>query len=291
MTETKNFGGWLVERLSSRAFLASKYVYQHIRRLGQQEPKRILLIVGCQRSGTTLMQQIFDRDLNAKIFAEYSEISKSYQNLRLKPLATVKRIFERNPAPLIVAKPLAETQNTLKLLAYFPGAKALFMYRNYMDVASSDLKQFGMRNGIDNLRPIVRGENDNWRSEGVPEDVRALLRERFAEDMNPYDAAALFWYARNRFFFDLGLDRHPSVVPYRYEDLVTDPPGMIARLYGLVGMEFPVENASVVSASSLGKGKDVPLSADVDALCRGLLKRLDEANSRANEAAGHGSVH
>lgn len=289
MTDVKNFGGWLVERLSSRAFQARKYLHQHFRRRECQEPKRILFIVGCQRSGTTLMQQIFERDLDARVFGEYSEISKSYQNLRLKPLETVKAIFDREPAPLIVAKPLAEAQNTLKLLAFFPGSKALFMYRNYMDVASSDLKQFGLKNGINNLRPIVLGEHNNWRTDGVPKEIRAMVAAKFSEDMDPYDAAALFWYVRNRIFFDLGLDQHPSVAPFRYEDLVTDPSGMIARVYRLVEMAAPAEGAALVHATSLGKGKNVRLSADVGVLCRDLLKRLDDTYCR-NRDISHGSL-
>jgi len=230
------------------------------------------------------MQEIFDKDLDAKVYREYSEISRSekrQRNVRLKPLEDVKAVIDRDRARLIVAKPIVETQNALKLLAYFPGSKGLFIYRHYAAVASSNLKLFGQINGINNLRPIVNDEGANWRAEGVPREIRAMVCARFRETMNPYDAAALFWYVRNRFFFDLGLDRHPSVKPFRYEDLVRDPAEMIGRAYDFVGMECPHSGAALVHGASSGKGKEVKLSADIDQLCRELLERLDAAHAQA----------
>jgi hypothetical protein len=286
MSQTKPLGDRLVNGISKRILHARKYLYQNLKPLDSQQPKRIVFIFGCQRSGTTLMQQIFDRDFHtkvygefdAKVYAEYSEAGRSAngKHFRLKPLEEVKAVMDRDRARLIVAKPIVETQNALKLLAYFPGSKALFMYRNYAAVASSNLKLFGRMNGINNLWPIVNGASPNWRSEGVRQEIRAMVAARFHEDMNPYDAAALFWYVRNRFFFDLGLDRHPAVKPFKYEALVRDPSGMIRRVYRLVDREPPRARGTVVRGEA-GSRKEIKLSADIDQLCRELLERLDRA--------------
>lgn len=270
---------------------ARKYVYQSLRPVAAREPKAIVFIFGCQRSGTTLLQHIFDRDLDARVYGEfdpriygrYSETASpgSATHFRLKPLHEVKAVLERDRARLVVAKPIVETQNALRVLGHFPGSKALFIYRHHAAVAASNLKNFGRMNGISDLRPIVQGESANWRAEGVPPEVRAVVAQHFREDMDPHDAAALFWYARNRFFFDLGLDRHPAVRPFRYEDLVRDPDGMMERVYRFLGTGRAPASGTLVRAESPGKAKHVRLSADVERLCAGLLERMDRACARS----------
>ena len=286
------FGARLGSATSKRAFAARKYVHQHLTALRSHEPRRLLFILGCQRSGTSLMQWAFEKDLDVKAYHEYSEISgpEEGKHIRLQPLDKVRAILDRDRARLIVAKPLVETQNAHSLLSYFREAKAVFLYRNHAAVAASNLKTFGVRNGINNLRPIVDGDTANWRAEGVPPDVRELVTARFREDMKPHDAAALFWYVRNRFFFDLGLDRHPSVMLLRYEDLVREPVRMLQRVYRFTGMNSEAVGASLVHGESIGKGQDIELSEDVRDLCAGLLERLHAVNamSLAAEAVdGH----
>jgi hypothetical protein len=287
MEAIRNFGEPVLRAVATRLFYASKYVYQTLSALRSEAPKRILFIFGCQRSGTTLMQQIFDRDFNAKVYGEFSAITRTRpgsRNVRLRALEEVRAIFDRDHARLIVAKPIAETQNARRILAHFPGAKAVFIYRHYAAVASSNLKLFGQMNGIKNLRAIVRGDVQNWRADGVSEEVRAMVAARFDEGMNPYNAAALFWYVRNRFFFDLGLDRLPSVMLLRYEDLARDPSGAIERVYRFIGAPCSPAGAMLVRADSAGRDTGLRLSPDIEALCRDLLARLDRAHDHPGAA-------
>ncbi|PZN34132.1 MAG: hypothetical protein DIU71_03350 [Proteobacteria bacterium] len=270
--------GTLRQRLEARAFAAYKQVYQLVRWPGTGQPKSVLLIVGCQRSGTTLMKRMFDRDLRAAVYGEFSRLSSGDKQgrIRLNPLPEVAAAIAQDHAPLVVMKPLVETQNLLGLLRFFPGSKAVFMFRHYRDVAASDLKRWGLRNGIDNLRPIARNEPGNWRSERVPDEVRELVAQRFSEDMNPHDAAALFWYVRNRLFFDLGLEHLRAVLPLRYESLVGDPVAMMERVYDHVGLRGPMEDQiRDVHGASVNKGAGLEISPDVQALCAGLNERLD----------------
>jgi hypothetical protein len=283
MSEIGKFGERLAHTCSKRSFYAIKYLYQTLWPLRPKHPKRIVFIFGCQRSGTTLLRDILDRDLNSKVYGEFGVISRSrrgHKNNRLRPLEEIQAMFQRDRAGLVVTKPIAETQNARKLLAYFAGAKAIFIYRHYGAVVSSNLKLFGQGNGIRNLRPIVNGDSENWRAEGVAPDIRSMVQARFREDMNPYDAAALFWYVRNRFFFDLGLDQDGSVMPLRYEDLTRDPAGTIGRMYHFIGAPCSDAGLALVHGDSAAKGTGVQLSPDIDALCRELLARLDQAHAR-----------
>src|SRR5262245_20893973 len=122
---------------------AYKHVYQAIR-WRTQPASRVLFIVGCQRSGTTLLTRLLDTDVGCRVFREHSELSSADEaaGIRLKPLPEVAAILGRVRAPLVVAKPLVETQNVRSLLEHFPGSRALFMYRGYADVARSDLAKF-----------------------------------------------------------------------------------------------------------------------------------------------------
>jgi len=194
----------------------------------------------------------------------------------LKSVDILKEAIGRQRATLIVVKPLTESQNVLDLLARVEGARALWIYRHYRDVACSNLTHFGAQNGISNLRPIVAGDPGNWRSEHILNRVRQIVRGRFSEDMNPHDAAALFWYARNSLFFDLALNAHPAVSICRYEDFVAQPGAVLRRVYAFLGRRFPGETMTVeVRRDALGKGKSIQFSPDVEQLCQDLLARLD----------------
>jgi hypothetical protein len=268
----------------------SKHVYQSIRWRTLDRPK-LLMIVGCQRSGTTLMSLLFDADRDCRVFGEFSALScVGKDGIRLNPLPDVAAVLSRVPAPLVVMKPLVETQRVSTLLSYFPNAKALFMYRRYADVASSDLRKFGPRNAIDNIRPIATGDTHNWRSAGATPAVRAQVARFFSESMNPNDAAALFWFARNQLYYDLQLAAHDEVMLCRYENLTTEPSAIMRRIYGFVGVTCPdLSHTSQVHSSSVSKGKRLELLPEVRALCEQLQARLDaqyELQSKMSAVAG-----
>jgi hypothetical protein len=276
--------------LSKRARIVSKHVYQSVRWRTLDRPK-VLMIVGCQRSGTTLMSRLFDADRDCRVFGEFSVLSAvGKDGIRLNPLPDVAAVISRVPAPLVVMKPLVETQRIRTLLNYFPNAKALFMYRRYADVASSDLRKFGQRNAIDNIRPIANGDTHNWRSAGATPLVREHISRFFSDTMNPNDAAALFWYARNQLYFDLELAGHEAVLLCRYEHLATDPAALMRRVYDFADAACPnLSHTRQVHSSSVSKGKSLELLPEVRALCEQLQARLDaqyEAQSKRSAAAG-----
>lgn len=261
--------------VSKRVRLASKHIYQTIRWRANDQP-RVLFIVGCQRSGTTMMLRLFDADFNCRGFNDSSELSSAdtKSGLRWNPLPDVAAVINRMPAHLVVAKALVETQNVRKLLDYFPFSKALFMYRRYADVARSDMAKFGARNGIYNLRPIVAGDPHNWRSEGASRSVQELAARLWSEEMNPNDAAALFWYARNQLFFDLDLANHPAVMLCQYEHLTQHPDAFMRRIYDFVGVDAP-DMLKTAQVRPPREEKVLELSSDVRPLCEQLKARLD----------------
>lgn len=252
-----------------------------LRRHRTGEQKAVLLILGCQRSGTTLLTRIFERDWQVKVFPEFSPLSSDDRRhrIRLNRLDKVVATLDATPEPFVVAKPLVETQNVHRLLEHLPGSRAIWLYRPFTDVAASDLHHFGERNGIDNIRPIARGDEANWRAEHVSAATREIVAGHFTEDMNVYDAAALFWFARNTLYFDNRLDQPPwreRVMPLRYEQLIHDPDGTMHRVYAFAGRPFPGPHlVAEVHRQSIGKGRAAPVSPAIRTLCQDLLERLD----------------
>ena len=261
-----------------RTFLKDAY---HLIQNTNTKTHSLLFIVGCQRSGTTLLQHIFEQDWSTKVFAETGSSvtlpSQGYQ-LRLKPLPLVQQEIDKTKAPFVILKPLVESQNSLELLDYFKGSKAIWLYRHFNDVIASKVKKFGLDSGIGDLQFIAGGDETDWRMEKLPESVREIVLKYFDKNMNPYDAAALYWYIRNQFVFELNLFNNDDVLILRYEDLVSDPKASIKKIYKLVGREFPGDEIlSAVHNTSVGKGKEVTLSPEIYELCFELQTRIDHA--------------
>ena len=271
--------------ISFGLFRAYKGMAQRLSGLSRREQDTdIVFIMGIQRAGTSLMYWVFERDMGVKVYRETSELTSgdALEHVRLNPLPDVKARLARDKAEMVVLKPLVESQRVHELIAAFPGAKVLWQYRHYQDVASSNLKAFGMDNGVKDLRPFIHDDPDNWRSQHSTAETRDTIRHFFREDMNPHDAAALFWWARSRLYFDLNLQSDPNVLLCRYEDLATDPAATMRHIYAFLGRPYPGDHiVRDVHPQSVGKGRVSRLSPEVDALCAELLARLD----RLNEAA------
>jgi len=268
----------LKDRIAKKFSRWSKDRYQDVF-IRNHSDKRILLIVGCQRSGTTMMTELFEKDIKVKVYGEMSKISAmDEKRIRLNPLDIVKKQIYRNNVPYIVMKPLVESQHTTKMFDYFEEAKALWMFRKYKDVASSNLKNFGIDNGVKTLRPIANDEENNWRSDKVSDETRAIVKRFFSEDMLPHDAAALFWYTRNILFYEQDLDANPKVMMCKYADFVQTPIKSLKEIYEFAEFKFEGEKLDFpVHSGSVGKGKEVVLSDEIDALCASLLERLEQS--------------
>lgn len=257
-------------------FYIYKRLYQQLI-LPEPSQRKILFIMGCQRSGTSLLTRIFVRDLHAIVYRESSPLSSNDPlKLRLNALPTVAQQVTQHKARLVVAKPLVESQNGAQLLQYFPSGYVLWAYRHYKDVAASSLKAFGDNVGVEDIRPFLTKDQTNWRSQNSSTQTQEVIAEHFSPDMNKYDAAALFWYARNRLFFEQGLHEHPRVTLLRYEDFVLDPPNTISNIYQFLQLDFPgSQMLKEVHAKSVKKGDEVTLSPEIEALCQQLYIQLE----------------
>ncbi len=240
--------------------------------------KKIVIILGCQRSGTTLLTNVLDRINYSKVFGEFSPISsKSDDKLRLNPIHDVVSTLNRNKAPLIIMKPLVESQNAIQLLNTIPNSNVIWLYRHYKDVVSSNKYKFKSTAGYKNIKPILEENNNNWRSENASKDTVARLRSLFDEKASDNDLGALFWYARNVLYYEQMLNHNENVTLWKYEDFVKCPELYISSLLEDVSLPKPSKNIyNIVSSSSVGRASDMVLREDIDKLCSDLMHNLNQ---------------
>lgn len=240
--------------------------------------KPVVFIVGCQRSGTSLMHHLLRLDLDTVTYDEESPLSAGdpVEGLRWAPLPEVARRFQADRAALIVAKPLVESQNTDRLLDTFPDSRALWMYRDYRAVARSNVAYFPVGTSHTDLVPIVADDPSNWRAERLGAGARDLLQRLYRPDLSALDAAALFWYARNSLLFENGLSADTRVRACRYEDLLGDPAGIMQAVYVFLERPWP-GNRIIADVEPAPACPPRPLELDpaVTEACAGLLARLD----------------
>lgn len=251
-----------------------KPIYQKL--IYSSGDSKIVMIFGAQRSGTTLISRTFDSFSNARVFGEFSELSNSCPlGLRLRPTQDIKDILSKVNAPLIVMKPLVESQNASFLLNEFPEATGIWVFRNYKDVAASALKQFKNTKGVGNLLPILNDEKGNWRNDALPDELRAIVSRVYRDDFSNFESACLFWYVRNYLFCSQGLDMHSRIKVWEYESLLKRP----KHYFGSLGKELGVDlTRSKIfedfSSNSVGKKNSPAIRDELNALCEQMLEKL-----------------
>jgi hypothetical protein len=264
-----------------------KRVYHNIG-LNGKHPRRLVFVLGCQRSGTTMLVQCLEKDLHTKSYGQYGLMDQNsnadkllYPDAhgpRLKSYDEIKKITANEKAPILILKPLRESQHAASLLKHFPGSKAIWVYRNYRDVANSHLVKWGEGIGIRKLRPIFDGDAGNhWASEFVSGNTRSIVKNHFTEDMSPADAAALYWYTRSVLFFDLNLSKNPNALLCKYENIVAEPNRVMRQIYQLLDFKYPGNRiVSHIHQKSVNRGKNIGISPEIEALCEGLMQKLDQ---------------
>lgn len=242
-----------------------------------KEQQKLLFILGCQRSGSSMMYEIFTRDSRSKVFGEFSKLNSedTSHNIRLNPLPKVAQQLASYRHPLIVIKPIVESQNVLSLLQYFNHSKAVWLFRHYRDVAKSNIKKWGDDNGYKNIQYFLSRDQRNWRAQHVSDYTFKTVKQMLNKQRSPYDYAALFWWVRNRFYIEYDLSNNKQIFTCQYENLVSKPLSSIESIYDFMGLQIDASKvATYIHNHSVGKGEDAFISNDIAVLCDELLDLL-----------------
>jgi hypothetical protein len=222
-----------------------------------------------------MMMKVLDKSRYTRVYQEHSRRAFD-DNWRLLPKPIIENLIGTTHAPIIVFKPLCDSHLADQLLTDYPGSKAIWIYRQYTDVASSIAHKWG-EHLKDVMRQITVSDKQslNWRGERLSQKDINQVRQLYSPRMTFADAAALMWYLRNQWYFSLGLDLDPRVLLVRYESLVQAPEDGFKRILNFVDSHYEPEIIEEVTAEAIGKGKNIEIGAAVRELCDGLLGQLD----------------
>jgi hypothetical protein len=112
-------------------------------------------------------------------------------------------------------------------------------------------------NGADDHKKIARWlrHDDNnrlkWRGERLTKDTKNSIDHLHRDDMSHEEGAALFYYRRDDFFFDLERNDDPRVLLVRYEDLCAGPSYQFRQIFEFADCPFRSEFVKAIYASSV----------------------------------------
>lgn len=236
---------------------------------------RVAFVVGCQRSGTTLMIDLLDRSPDVEAHGEGSP--QAMRGYRLVSVDRLRDLIGTSPRPVVAFKPICDSQWTDVLLAEIDGSRAIWLYRNWWEVARSATRAWP-GHFVETAARFRAGDESwlEWRTERVDTATRDGFARLLEHAQDDFTAAAAFWWLRNRLPFDLGLDRHPELVwPVRYRRLVTTPDVVLRRLFGRLGLSLDPAIAADVHANSTRGGPPAGVPAPLADACDELLEALD----------------
>jgi len=240
--------------------------------------KTPVLVAGLQRSGTTMLTNIFHLHPDSEVFEEASD-SKTFLDFRIRSLEVVRQCVEASHYRFPCFKILADSHVLPSIMRGIPDSRVVWMYRGYGANADSRLKKF--RHATAAIRSVCEGRpGGGWFAEGVSESARRTLRCLDRSAFTDFDYACLVWWARNQLYLDLNLTGEPYVRLLRYETLVVAPRATMHALFDWIGMSWSASSMRFVHRHSLHKQELPAIDAQVDSLCRELLLRLDQAHDR-----------
>jgi hypothetical protein len=234
--------------------------------------RRVVLIFGCQRSGTTMLQQTFlDRSWRVLILEEHDRRlvgpGLGPEETTWQEYSTVLGRIRRLPFEVVAAKPLVESASATELMDAAGAVKAVWMLRHYSEVARSNVSRFGMDNPYRDLEPIRSRDALDWRYRGATEETRETVAALLSRRLAPFDAAALFWWTRNQLYFDQRLWQDDRIRVLRYERACNQPSEVVCSLSGHIGVSLPLGSiTSRVRVQPLHP-KARELDPDVERLC------------------------
>ena len=240
--------------------------------------KKVIFIVGCQRSGTTMLQNVFSNDWRTRIFSERNKITNKRKNsLRLKNETKLSKSLENISSSLLILKPLAETQSINEYNERISNSHVLFLYRNYKDVANSYVKAF---NGVvsKDVKSILNiNPSKKWLYESLEKSSRNVIRKYHQNDINNYEKACLVWCARNIAFLHQNIASRADTLMLKYENFVNDPEESIQQIYEFLNVRPPCYRITKgVYSKSIGKGESIDISKDIERLCEEILQLMDK---------------
>ena len=100
-----------------------------------------IFLCGSQRSGTNMIMRVLDNSPDAWIYNE--DDPAAFDKFRLKSFEQRQKLLNKAHCPIVVFKPLADSQNLDRIMAEHPDGKVIWSFRSFYDVANSAVTRWG----------------------------------------------------------------------------------------------------------------------------------------------------
>jgi hypothetical protein len=258
-------------------------IWRRVRRAGKQvrqrftvdqrRPKDVVFVCGCQRAGTTVLLDLLEQSPEAFIYGEGEK--PAFRGMRLADDAIVKGVVKRNPARVVVIKPLCDSQWADRLLAEYERSRMIWAYRHFDDQVNSLVRKFTGHAVRMNKIKNRDYEGLDWRVERLSDETLRLIDKYIHPEVSRVNAAAINWYIRTNLYFELRLDENINCQLLKYEHLVLHPEQTACRLFDFVGLPFASAYAGILHPESVSKNVTPDIDPEIRELCEGLLARLN----------------
>ena len=199
--------------------------------------KKVFLIMGCQRSGSTLLESVFNAHPEVHVVGE--EQGEAYRYFR-EPSK-----LDELSKELIGLRIPAATHSVKHAIEKFPGTRVLFTLRDPRDVVVSmrNLEvQTRANNGPSGKWLVLFGHNEirrciaNLAEREKLEEKLYLLYER-TNDLNDVRFGGFCWMVKNRFIPLYERSILPTKV-VRYEMLIANPEPYLRQICQFLNLEW-----------------------------------------------------
>jgi Sulfotransferase domain len=243
-------------------------------RARQPSPTIPVFVLGEMRSGTNMLVDCFDASPDTETYNETDD--DAFVDYELRDLAHITGLIDRARASHVVFKSIADSNRAGELLEQLPGARAIWIFRQFQDVINSAIAKWHQHNEY--LRLIDEDPvNARWRARNLDPEQVAMVRNYRGRGLSETSARALIWYLRNQFYFKQRLDASDRVLLINYESLVTDPARYLRHAFEFVDLPFDERFFAHVSTQSVRKQPEPEIDSEVLELCSDLLARLHAA--------------
>src|SRR5215207_1765188 len=226
---------------------------------------RAVLLVGLQRSGTNMVVRGLERAPEFEVYNENH--SAAFDRFQLRPVGHIRGLLEASRHPYVLLEALRTRSDP----------RALWVYRSAEGRARSAVAKFGDQN-LRMLRELAQGRGrDRWQAQGLSSDSLALIGRVDWSSVDAVSAAALFWYVRNRLYFELGLEGRPDVLLVSYDAMVADPAAEMRRICGFLDFPYHPRLVAGITARPPASTPAVALQPQIAACCAELAAELEAA--------------
>ena len=232
-----------------------------------------VFIMGCGRSGTTMMINIFERDDRMQTLGENNpKVAKNYMLVNEK----IGLAIEYCKNPVLIMKPILNSFDASRLLKTYDRAKIIWILRDCKDMVASSIKKFGpvVSGYMKNLVLFKKG--NNWLSLGMPTATLEMLSKINSNAFTDHDWMALVWWSVNRTIMLDRLYESDRFLLLKYENLVRNPDAVLRWVYEDIGLQYKYRASKYIHPMSVGKGAAIQLHPHVREICENLAEDLTQ---------------